>query len=302
MAVADGLISRTRTGRVLVVAAQLHRRCKFLEVPTAGFVVPRPFALFTVVLTAAMLCAPVAASDPGIDPNEPDVDPVFAPAIDPALEPPLTPVMQPAAMSQPPAPQPQLHGYVSSPPPASTETPDGWKLTLSAVNETQLVAAPLTTALSSRSYIVGGTFTGNITGPDGGETPEGVLEVGYQIGCGVDMSTSNGVTVTGTAGMSPSVGLAGVDIASPGLDGLVPVLTTPVTGGVAIGLKPGIINMVPVTEKEFRGSNPWVLVSNFQVKIDGCVGQSFIRSFAFLTRSTDESDSVLAYYGETKVV
>lgn len=45
-----------------------------------------------------------------------------------------------------------------------------------------------------------------------------------------------------------------------------------------------------------------MLVSNFRVKIDGCVGQSFIRSYAFLTRSTDESDAVLAYYGETKVV
>ncbi|MGK2868768.1 MAG: MspA family porin [Mycobacterium sp.] len=264
----------------------------------------RPFAVFTVVMAAAVLCAPVAAGDPGTDPNEPDVDPVFAPAIDPALEPPLTPVMQPVAMAPPPAPepQPQLHGLVYSPPPASTETPDGWTLTLSATNETQLVSAPLTTALSSRSYVVGGTFIGKIAGPDGNEIPEGVLEVGYQIGCGIDMSTSNGVTITGTAGISPSVGLAGVDVGSPALDGLIPVLTTPVTGGAAIGLKPGIINMVPVAEKEFRGANPWVLVNNFQVKIDGCVGQSFIRSYALLTRSTDESDAVLAYYGQTKVV
>nr|WP_234799931.1 MspA family porin [Mycolicibacterium diernhoferi] len=254
----------------------------------------------TVVMTAAVLCVPAAAADPGIDPAEPDVDPVFAPAIDPALEPPLGPVMQPVAAAIPPPAGPK-HGLVFSPPPVSTETPDGWRLTLSASDETQLVSAPLTTALSSRSYVVGGTFRGNISGP-GTDIPEGVLEVGYQIGCGIDMSTSNGVTITGTAGASPSVGLAGVDVGSPALDGLIPVLTTPVTGGVAIGLKPGIVNIVPVTEKQFKGSNPWVLISNFQVKIDGCVGQSFIRSFAFLTRSTDESDSVLAYYGETKVV
>lgn len=252
-------------------------------------------------MAVAVGCAHIAAADPGTDPNEPDVDPVFAPAIDPALEPPLSPVFQPVAAAPPP-PGPQPHGLVASPPPVSTETPDGWTLTLSASNETQLVSAPLTTALSSRSYVVGGTFSGNISGPDGGAIPAGVLEVGYQIGCGVDMSTSNGVTLTGTVGASPSVGLAGVDVGSPALDGLIPVLTTPVTGGVAIGLKPGIVNIVPVTEKEFRGSNPWVLISNFQVKIDGCVGQSFIRSYAFLTRSTDESDSVLAYYGQTKVV
>lgn len=255
-------------------------------------------------MTVAVGCAHIAVADPGTDPNEPDVDPVFAPAIDPAAEPPLSPVFQPVAAAPPPPgpPGPQPHGLVSSPPPVSTVTPDGWTLTLSASNETQLVSAPLTTALSSRSYVVGGTFSGTISGPDGGAIPAGVLEVGYQIGCGVDMSTSNGVTLTGTVGASPSIGLAGVDVGSPALDGLIPVLTTPVTGGVAIGLKPGIVNIVPVTEKEFRGANPWVLVSNFQVKIDGCVGQSFIRSYAFLTRSTDESDSVLAYYGQTKVV
>jgi hypothetical protein len=32
------------------------------------------------------------------------------------------------------------------------------------------------------------------------------------------------------------------------------------------------------------------------------VGQSFIRSYAFLTRSTKMSDAIVAYYGETKAV
>ena len=54
--------------------------------------------------------------------------------------------------------------------------------------------------------------------------------------------------------------------------------------------------------KEFKGTEPWVMISNFRVKIDGCVGQSFIRSYAVLTRSTDESEAVLAWYGTTKVV
>ena len=240
-------------------------------------------------------------ADPGADRGEPPYTPVSPPAIDPALQPPLT--MQPIAASVPTDPvRPVLHGWVPSAAPVSTRTPDGWTLTLSATDETQLVNAPLTTAISSRSYVVGGTFNGNITGPGPTSVPEGVIEVGYQIGCGIDMSTSNGVTVTGSAGMSPSVGLAGVDVADPALDGLIPVLTTPVTGGIAVALKPGVVNIVPVTEKQFRGANPWVLISNFRVKIDGCIGQSFIRSYAFLTRSTDESDAVLAYYGETKVV
>lgn len=49
-------------------------------------------------------------------------------------------------------------------------------------------------------------------------------------------------------------------------------------------------------------ANPWVMISNFHVKIDGCVGQSFIRSYAVLTRVTDESDVVLSYVGVTTAV
>ena len=44
------------------------------------------------------------------------------------------------------------------------------------------------------------------------------------------------------------------------------------------------------------------MISNFHVKIDGCVGQSFIRSYATLTRETDESDVVLSYVGVTTTV
>ena len=57
-----------------------------------------------------------------------------------------------------------------------------------------------------------------------------------------------------------------------------------------------------MSKKEFKGADPWVSISGFHVKIDGCVGQSFIRSYAVLTRSTDQSDAVLAYYGATKQV
>jgi hypothetical protein len=129
-------------------------------------------------------------------------------------------------------------------------------LSPSANEETQLPIPPLTTALSSRDYIVGGTFNGSLSAPEQAEPPHGVLEVGYQIGCGIDMSTSNGASLSGSVGMTPSVGLGGADIASPLPDGLFPVLSTPVSGGVTVGLKPGIINIVPVTKKEFKGAEP----------------------------------------------
>lgn len=43
-------------------------------------------------------------------------------------------------------------------------------------------------------------------------------------------------------------------------------------------------------------------ISNFRVKIDGCVGESFIRSYATLMKSTDAGDAILSWYGTTKAV
>jgi hypothetical protein len=220
------------------------------------------------------LCAPVASADP-----DPDVDAVAAEA---------------------PAPPPADDGRVVSPPPSTSKGPDGWTLILGAKDETQTPNAPLTTALSSRDYVVGGTFDGSLWAPEDTAEPHGTIEVGYQIGCGIDMSTSNGVTLAATAGINSSVGIT--DLVTPLPQGILPGVGNNIGGGVTVGLKPGIINIVPVTKKEFEGFAPWVMVANFHIKIDGCVGQSFIRSYAFLTRSTKVSDQILAYYGETKVV
>jgi len=245
------------------------------------------------VLTAASLAPapPQAAADP--PPVAPDAG---AAPVDPAAA--VVAPVDHAAGVVPPGGE----AAIESAPPATTTAPDGWTLTVGAKDEVLRNVQPLTTALSSRDYEVSGVFTGTMRGPDGAEPPHGVLEVGYQIGCGVDMSTSQGVTLTSSAGLTPSIGLGGIAADSPLPEILNPILLAPVTGGVAVGLKPGIINMVPVAKKEFKGTDPWVSVSGFHVKIDGCVGESFIRSYAVLTHSTDQSDSIQGYYGTTRKV
>lgn len=180
-------------------------------------------------------------------------------------------------------------------PPAILNTPDGWTLGVGAKDEKQLPVAPLTTATSSREYLASGIFVGSLVGPG---QPQGVLEVGYEIGCGIDMSTSDGVTIGGTAGITP--GVTGPVTGVP-FD-LLPLVLFPTAGVLNVGLKPGLVVVVPVVKKQFRGPNPWVMVSDFHVKIDGCVGESFIRSYAVLNRVTDESDVVLSYVGVTKKV
>jgi hypothetical protein len=236
-----------------------------------------------IALVGTLLATPVPASaDP--DPGGPDLSQPVA-AAEPAIDPAAPPVDD---------------GRVASTPPAITKSPDGWTLTISAKDETQMPNAPLTTAISSREYTVGGVFNGALDGP--GESPKGVFEVGYQIGCGIDMSTSNGVSLTGTAGINPSIGVFGLDFPNNAAEGVLPGIGGNIGGGITVGLKPGIINMVPVTKKEYKGDRPWVSISNFHVKIDGCVGESFIRSYATLSKSTDEGDAILSWYGVTKKI
>jgi MspA len=238
-------------------------------------------------LTAAGALAAGAAAPAAADPDPGSRDLTFGPA-------------QPAAASQPAAPI--QDGPIAPAPPATSTAPDGWTLTVGARDEQLQTVNPLTTAVSSRSYEVSGVYVGLLNGPPGAEPPRGVLEVGYQIGCGIDMSTSQGVTLLGSAGLTPSIGLGGIAADSPLPEVLNPILLAPASSSVALGLKPGIINVIPVAKKEFRGVNPWISVSGFRVKIDGCVGESFIRSYAVLTHSTDQSDAIQGYYGTIKKV
>ncbi|MEE6134905.1 MspA family porin [Mycobacterium sp. 050128] len=231
----------------------------------------RRAAVVAVCLVTSVTMAPPTTADPDSDP-------------DPA------PVAAPAAAVAP------VEGQVPSADPVTYVSPEGWTLALGAKDESQVPVAPLTTAVSSREYLARGTFVASLDGP---EQPRGVLEVGYEIGCGIDMSTSNGVTMAGSAGVSPGLGFTGL---LTGVPGVVPLVTTPMNGVITVGLKPGIVVVVPVVRKEFKGPHPRVIITGFHVKIDGCVGQSFIRSFATLTQVTDESDVVLSYVGVTKTV
>jgi len=233
---------------------------------------------------AAFLAPAAASADP--DPANPDgATPIAAAAVDPG------PAGPPPIDGAPPIDD----GTVVSGPPATLKATDGVTLTISASDEIQMPVPPLTTAISTREYVVGGVFRGSITGS---AAPKGVLEVGYQIGCGIDMGTGPGVLLGANLGANASLGVIGVD------GSLIPIPNAGITGGgnVTVALKPGIVNTVPVTKKPFVGDAPRVSIRNFRVKIDGCVGESFIRSYAILARSTDERETILSWYGATKAV
>lgn len=66
--------------------------------------------------------------------------------------------------------------------------------------------------------------------------------------------------------------------------------------------KPGEVINVSVTEAKFKGKDSRVTLKDVHIKIDGCVGQSFLRSYAKLTSAAPGSQDIVAYYGVTKAV
>ncbi|OBK78675.1 MspA family porin [Mycobacterium sp. 1274761.0] len=185
-------------------------------------------------------------------------------------------------------------GPVPSAPAGVLKTPDGYTLTVQGQNESMEPVAALTGAPTSREYLVDGTFTGSVTGSGGPKLAGGNLEAGYQIGCGIAQDDIENII---SAGITPSVGI-------PLVSGtILPITIQPALSyQMKIVLKPGTVNIVPVDKKTFKGTSPKINVTGLRVKFDQCAGSSFIRSFATLTSSTDDTDDVVTYVGVTKMV
>ena len=154
---------------------------------------------------------------------------------------------------------------------------------------------PLTGAASSREYLVNGTFTGSVTGGGSTKLNGGTLEAGYQIGCGI---LADDIESISTAQITPGLAVPLIGATSP----FPLTLAGNLAEQIKIDLKPGTVNIVSVDKKPFKGTVPRIQITGLRVKFDLCAGQSFIRSYATLTSSTDNTDDVITYLGVTKVV
>ena len=204
----------------------------------------------------------------------------------------------PLAVADPPPPDPAVNptnplppeGAVPPGPPGVLDTPDGWHLEVVGSNETQLPVAPLTTAVSSREYLVAGTFNGKITGGGKTKLTGGTMEAGEQIGCGL---ISDEEEINPGVSFTPGIGLP--------FTGAVPAAFGISLQG-KIYLKPGTVTTVAIDKKSFKGTGTRITITGVRIKTDQCAGQSFIRSYATLTSSTDNTDDVITYLGVTKAV
>jgi hypothetical protein len=129
-----------------------------------------------------------------------------------------------------------------------------------------------------------------VTGGGKGTLTGGTLEAGYQIGCGISLNT---VKLNGSIGLG---------ITTTAIGNIPTGLSFPIQGQIEVHPQPGEVINVSVDKKSYKKAPVRVTLRDIHIKIDGCVGQSFLRSYAVLTSSTADNDDIVAYYGVVKVV
>lgn len=225
--------------------------------------------------------------------------PAYAdPPPDSAAADPAAPVVAPAAVpagNAAPPPPAALSGPIASGAPGTLTTPEGLVLTVVGTKESLDPVTSLNNTPWSREYVVKGVFNGTVSGPGHDAVQGGVLEAGYQIGCGITQTDLHSIS---TAGITPGTGIPLLDG-----EGLFPVfISANASQQLRLVLEPGRVNNVSVTRKEFEGDWARVSITGLRIRVDGCHGQAFIRSFATFTSSSDDNSAVVTYLGVTRAV
>lgn len=238
------------------------------------------------VIVAGGICLSIAAPAYADPPPDSAVADPAAPAVAPAAV--------PAGNAAPPPP-PALSGPIQSGAPGTLTTPEGLVLTVTGTKESLDPVTSLNNTPWSREYVVKGVFNGTVSGPGHDAVQGGVLEAGYQIGCGITQTDLHSIS---TAGVTPGTGIPLLDG-----EGLFPVfISANASEQLRLVLEPGRVNNVSITRKEFEGDWARVSISGLRIRVDGCHGQAFIRSFATFTSSADDNSAVVTYLGVTRAV
>jgi hypothetical protein len=99
----------------------------------------------------------------------------------------------------------------------------------------------LTTAITSREYLIAGTFTGKISGGGKTKLTGGSMEAGEQIGCGI---ISDETEINPGASITPGIALPA----------MLPTLSAGLSLQGKVYLKPGTVTTVAIDKKTFKGT------------------------------------------------
>ena len=167
-------------------------------------------------------------------------------------------------------------------------TEDGWELRITKSAENVDRAPNLANTPLSREAFVSLSASADIGGDGRVAVDSGSLQLGYQVGCQVDVSS--GVTMSLGVTMGPSVGIStsGVNVG----------VGAQVVPSMSMTAKPGSIVSLPFGTKALAGPRGSITTEQVQIKVDGCLGAVSLRSFAIVSMSTATADNSISVYGD----
>lgn len=213
---------------------------------------------------------------------------------------------------------------------ANQPTADGWNLRVNKTGESLYIAAPLDGAVTTAEAFAtlrGGAW---IEGQGDPAIDSGLFEMGYQLGCGVDISGGVDVQATNTIGLSPAASVNPSASNTTTLDGIglettaeapyvsveLPKINNATTVGVDGNLgvdgnaehshtisghiDPGSITNIALASREvnteYNRANASVVGAH--ITTTGCVGPVTVRSYVLLSTETATSSDIVAVYGD----
>ncbi|CAM3071523.1 MspA family porin [Prescottella defluvii] len=144
---------------------------------------------------------------------------------------------------------------------------------------------------TSRESLVSVSAVATATGDGSEDVTSGTLDVGYRVGCAVDVSGGVQVAIQMSAG--PAITM----LPTPGIG-----MNFGVGPSILINPKLGTSQDVSLGKQVSYGPESGVSFDAARIKIDGCLGDVSIQPFAVYTVTTDRGSHSVATYGASRTL
>lgn len=172
----------------------------------------------------------------------------------------------------------------------TASTPAGG-LTVTLTGDVVESVPSLTMMPTSSEGFVSASAVASATGAGSQDITSGTLDVGYQVGCAVDISGGVQLAIETLAG--PSLTL----FPTPGMG-----MNFGMTPSILINPKPGVSQDVSLGKQVVNGPDATVSFDAVHVKVDGCIGGVTVRPYAVYTATTARGSHSVAAYGTPRTL
>lgn len=177
----------------------------------------------------------------------------------------------------------------------TTETDDGWLLTVTKTAETLDRVPNLASTPTTREGFVTLKAVAEYQGAGKSKVEGGDIAFGYQLGCQVDVTS--GLQLGLAFSMGPNVG-----VTIGGAPGLNVGASANVVPSMQTTLKPGAISTIVFGTKPLAAQRGSITAEQVEIKVDACLGPVSLRSFATATIKTATADHAVTVYGDPQVL